>query len=89
MEIFVSNIPFASTEDDIRRLFGFHGNVERVSLITDRQTGRSRGYGFVSMPDDDEAQAAIEGLNGIALHGRTLRVNPARPRQPRSNRLDG
>jgi RNA recognition motif-containing protein len=88
MEIFVSNIPFASTQDDIRQLFDEFGTVERVSIITDRETGRSRGFGFVGMPNDDEARAAIEALHGIELLGRTLTVNEARPREPRSSRRD-
>ena len=89
MEIFVGNIPFASTEDDIRRLFDFYGTVERVSLITDQETGRSRGFGFVSMPNGDEAQDALKALNGVALQGRALAVSQARTREPRPNRRDG
>ena len=88
MEIFVSNIPFASTQDDIRQLFDEFGTVERVSIITDRETGRSRGFGFVGMPNDEEGRAAIEALHGIELLGRTLTVNEARPREPRSTRRD-
>ena len=88
MEIFVGNISYASTEDDIRRLFGVFGAVERVSIVTDRETGRSRGFCFVAMLNDDEARAAIEGLNGIELQGRTLAINQARPRASRSNRRD-
>ena len=88
MEIFVSNIPFASTQDDIRQLFDEFGTVERVSIITDRETGRSRGFGFVGMPNDEEGRAAIEALHGIELLGRTLTVNEARPREPRSSRRD-
>ena len=88
MELFVSNIPFASTQDDIRQLFDECGIVERVSIITDREPGRSRGFGYVGMPNDDEARAAIEALNGIELQGRALTINEARPREPRSNRRD-
>ena len=88
MEIFVGNISFSSAEDDIRGLFGVFGTVERVNIITDRATGRSRGFCFVAMPKEDEARNAIEALNGVEVHGRTLAINQARPRQPRSNRRD-
>ena len=88
MEIFVGNISYSSTEDDIRRLFGVYGTVERVNIITDRENGRSRGFCFVAMPNEDEARDAVEALNGIEAHGRTLAVNQARPREPRSNRRD-
>ena len=86
MEIFVGNLSFDSTEDDIRQLFNAFGTVERVNVITDRETGRSRGFGFVRMPNEDEARDAIEGLNGTELQGRTLTINQARPRQPRPDR---
>lgn len=89
MEIFVANLSFASTEDDLRQLFGAFGTVERVNIVTDQETGRSRGFGFVAMPNEDQARGAIEGLNGSEFQGRTLVVNQARPRQPRSNRRDG
>jgi len=83
MEIFVSNIPFAAKPEDIRQLFEPYGAVGRVNLITDRETGRPRGFGFVEMPNASEAQAAIEGLNGTQLGGRTLTVNEARQREER------
>ena len=86
MEIFVANISFHSTEDDILGLFNEFGTVERVNIVTDRETGRSRGFGFVGMPNEDEAQAAIEALNGAKLQGRTLAINQARPREPQSSR---
>ena len=86
MEIFVGNISFSSTEDDIRGLLSVFGTVERVNIITDRETGRSRGFCFVAMPNEDEARDAIESLNGVEVHGRALSINQARPRQPRSNR---
>ena len=86
MEIFVGNLSFDSTEDDIRQLFDPFGMVERVNVITDRETGRSRGFGFVRMPNEDEARDAIEGLDGTQLQGRTLTINQARPRQPRPDR---
>ena len=88
MEIFVGNLSYASTEDDLRQLFDAFGAVERVNIVTDRETGRSRGFGFVAMPNEDEARDAIEGLNGTQLQGRTLAINQARPREPRSGRRD-
>ena len=89
MEIFVGNLSFASAEDDLRQLFDAFGTVERVIIVKDRETGRSRGFGFVGMPNEDEARDAIEGLNGTEFQGRTLTINQARPREPRSNRRDG
>jgi RNA recognition motif-containing protein len=83
MNIFVGNIAFTASEDDLRELFEQHGTVDKVHLITDRYTGRSRGFGFVEMPNDDEAKAAIAALNGASLHNRPLTVNEARPREPR------
>ena len=83
MKIYVGNLNFASTEGALRDLFGEHGEVEDVRIVTDRDTGRSRGFGFVAMPDHDNAQAAIEALNGRELDGRTLKVNEARPREDR------
>ena len=88
MEIFVGNLSYASTEDDLRQLFDAFGAVERVNIVTDRETGRSRGFGFVAMPNEDEARDAVEGLNGTQLQGRTLTINQARPREPRSGRRD-
>ncbi len=83
MNIFVGNIAFTASEDDLRELFEQHGVVDKVHLITDRYTGRSRGFGFVEMPSDEEAKAAVDSLNGAALHNRPLTVNEARPREPR------
>ena len=90
MRIFVGNLSWTTTEDELSRLFESYGEVERVQIITDRETGRSRGFGFVEMPQLTEATAAIEGLNGTALGGRMLNVNEARrregderPRRPR------
>ena len=83
MEIFVSNIPFAATPEDIRGLFEPYGTVGRVNLITDRETGRPRGFGFVEMPNATEAQAAIAGLQTAKMQGRQLTINEARPREPR------
>ena len=83
MNIFVGNIAFTTSEDDIRQCFEEHGIVDQVHLITDRYTGRSRGFGFVEMPNADEAKAAIAALHGADLHSRPLTVNEAREREPR------
>src|SRR5947208_14284160 len=78
--IFVGNLDFASTESSIRALFEPYGNVERVNLVTDRDTGRSRGFAFVEMSDAGEADRAINALNGQQLDGRSLNINEARPK---------
>src|SRR5215471_5961122 len=83
MHIFVGNLEFAATEQDIRQLFERYGVVDTVRIMTDRETGRPRGFGFVEMSDDTAARAAITGLQGAALGGRTLSVNEARPREER------
>ena len=80
MNIYVGNLSYGTSEDMLREAFSEHGQVESSSIITDRATGRSRGFGFVVMPDDGEAQAAIEAVNGQDLDGRTLKVNQARER---------
>lgn len=77
--IFVGNLPYSINEDDVRSLFEEHGDVHSVDLITDRETGRFRGFGFVDMEDDD-AEAAMEALDGHEMQGRNLSVNEARPR---------
>ena len=77
--IYVGNLPFSATEDDISELFSQHGEVQSVNLINDRQTGRPRGFGFVEM-DEDAAQSAISALDGVEFGGRTLRVNEAMER---------
>jgi RNA recognition motif-containing protein len=78
--IFVGNLDFAATESSIRTLFEAHGTVDRVSLVTDRDTGRPRGFAFVEMNDSAEADRAIAALNGTELGGRTLNINEARPK---------
>ena len=83
MNIYVSNIAFNATTQDLRQLFESYGAVDKVSIITDRETGQSRGFGFVEMPDSATAKAAIQGLQGKELAGRTLTVNEAKPREPR------
>jgi cold-inducible RNA-binding protein len=77
MKLYVGNLSFNTSEDGVRDAFGAYGTVEDVAVITDRETGRPRGFAFVTMPDDD-ARAAIEGMNGKELDGRTLNVNEAR-----------
>ena len=78
--IFVGNLSFGATEDSVRQLFEAYGAVDRVSIITDRETGRSRGFAFVEMPNDAEADRAISALNGANLGGRPMNVNEARPK---------
>lgn len=78
--IFVGNLDFGATEDTVRSLFEQYGSVERVSLMTDRETGRSRGFAFVEMTDTEEADRAIAALNGANVGGRALNVNEARPK---------
>ena len=83
MNIFVGNLAFSTTDHDIRQLFEPYGVVDTINIITDRYTGQSRGFGFVDMPDTAAAKAAIQGLQGKALGGRTLNVNEAKPREAR------
>ncbi len=83
VDIYVGNLPFSVEGPELEDLFGAHGTVERVYLISDRETGRPRGFGFVTMNNDDEARAAIEALNGKELGGRALKINEARPREER------
>jgi len=78
--IFVGNLPFTTTSADLEQLFSPHGEVARAQVISDRDTGRSRGFGFVEMNDDAEAQSAIEALDGTDIDGRQIRVNVARER---------
>ena len=88
MNIYVSNLAYSATDQDIRQLFESYGVVDTINIITDRDTGQSRGFGFVEMPNSAAAKAAIQGLQGKALGGRSLTVDEARPREPRreSNR---
>ncbi len=80
MKIYVGNMSFDTSEDMLQSAFAAHGTVEEVHIITDRETGRPRGFAFVTMTNDSEAKAAIEALNGTDLEGRTLNVNEARPK---------
>ena len=82
-KIYVGGLPYATTEAQLSDLFAPHGTVESVRIITDRFTGRSRGFGFVEMSTADQANAAIAALNGTQLEGRTLAVNEARPQENR------
>lgn len=78
--IFVGNLSFNTSEDELRKLFEAYGQVDRVSILTDRETGRSRGFGFVEMTNGEEGEKAIAGLNGSQFGGRTINVNEARPK---------
>jgi RNA recognition motif-containing protein len=80
MKLYVGNLPYNTSEDDLRTLFSQYGNVESVAVITDRDTGRSKGFGFVEFPDDSEAKNAIQALSGQQYGGRALTVNEARPK---------
>jgi RNA recognition motif-containing protein len=81
--IYVGNLVWDANSDDLLALFQEHGSVDRAQVIMDKETGRSRGFGFVEMPNDDEALAAIEALNGSNYRGRPLTVNEAKPREDR------
>ena len=83
-KLFVGNLSFNTAENDLRDAFAEHGTVEEVKLMTDRDTGRPRGFGFVTMSTAEEAQAAMNALNGRQLDGRALTVNVAKPREERS-----
>jgi len=85
VNIFVGNLSFNSTEDGLRVLFEQHGEVSSARIISSRETGRSRGFGFVEMPNDDEARAAIAALNGTDLDGRDLRINEANEKPDRGS----
>ena len=83
MKLFVGNLPFSFTEDQLHEMFAPHGNIASAQLIHDRESGRSRGFGFVEMPNDEEAQKAIDALNGRQVDGRQIAVNQAREREER------
>lgn len=82
--IFVGNLSFNTNEDELRQLFEAYGQVDRVSILTDRDTGRSRGFGFVEMANNEDGEKAIAALNGSQLSGRTINVNEARPKTERT-----
>ncbi len=89
MNIYCGNLSYDSTESDVRDMFAAHGEVSSVRLISDRDSGRPKGFGFVEMPNDDEARTAIEALNGVEMQGRQIKVNEARPREDRGSRGGG
>ena len=84
-KLYVGGLPYSATEGQLQEIFSAHGTVESVKVITDRMTGRSRGFGFVEMSSQSEAEAAIAALNNTQLEGRSLTVNVAKPQQPRSD----
>ena len=83
MNIYVGNLPYGINRDQLRDVFAAYGEVAAARIVTDRETGRSKGFGFVDMPNDEEAKNAIEALNGNDIGGRKAVVNEARPREPR------
>jgi RNA recognition motif-containing protein len=83
MQIYVGNMSYGTTEESLRNLFSGFGDVENVKIITDRETGRAKGFGFITMSNDAQANKAIEELNDKEFEGRNLRVNEAKPREPR------
>lgn len=86
MNIYVGNMPYSMTEEDLKGIFSVYGTVSSARLVMDRETGRAKGFGFVEMDNDNEARAAIEAINGSAQNGRDLKVNEARPREERPPR---
>ncbi len=86
MNIYVGNLPWGLSDDQLQDLFAEHGEVTRATIISDRDTGRSKGFGFVEMPNQAEAEAAISSLDGTSFNGRDIRVNEARPREERPRR---
>jgi cold-inducible RNA-binding protein len=89
MKLYVGNLSYSTTQDSLHDAFAAHGAVDEVAVITDRETGRPRGFAFVSMNNDEEARAAIEALNGAELDGRTITVNEARPKMDRGGGARG
>ena len=86
MNIYVGNLAYSVTQDDLRDAFAAYGEISSVNLITDKFTGDSKGFGFVEMPNNSEADAAIKGLNETPLKGRNMKVNQAKPRGERPSR---
>src|SRR5213595_3826258 len=89
MKLYVGNLSFQTTSEDLQQLFAQAGTVESASVVEDRDTGRSRGFGFVEMASKEEGEKAIEQFNGTDMNGRNLTVNEARPREDRGNRGGG
>ena len=88
-KLYVGNLSYDVTDSELERLFGEHGTVESAQVVTDRNSGRSKGFGFVEMSNDQEAQGAISALNGKEVNGRPLTVSEARPREDRGGRSGG
>jgi cold-inducible RNA-binding protein len=82
--LYVGNLPHSTTESELRTVFQPHGEIDKISIVTDRETGRARGFAFVEMTNDGEAEKAMAALNGTALGGRTLTINEAKPKSDRS-----
>jgi RNA recognition motif-containing protein len=89
MKLYVGNLSYSTNQDTLYNEFGAHGNVEEVAVITDRETGRPRGFAFVTMNNDQEARSAIDAVNGKEIDGRTVTVNEARPKADRAGRGGG
>ena len=89
MNIYVGNIPYSMTEEELKNIFAQYGEVTGVRLVSDRETGRAKGFGFVEMADDAQANAAIEAVNNSVQGGRPLKVNEAKPREERPRRSFG
>jgi len=89
MKLYVGNLSFETTENDLQDLFEQHGTVNEVHLVMDRMTGKSRGFAFVTMNDDAQANAAISAVNGQDLNGRSLKISEARPREDRAGGRPG
>ncbi len=88
-KLYVGNLSFDTTDSDLQRMFQEFGEVDSAQVVTDRETGRARGFGFVEMANAEQAQAAIDALNGREVNGRPLTVNEARPREDRGGRPGG
>jgi RNA recognition motif-containing protein len=88
-KLYVGNLPYSATEDSLKKHFTSAGTVTSVKIITDRETGRSKGFGFIEMASDSEAEKAISQLDGQELDGRAVRVTEAKPQEPRDNRDGG
>ncbi len=86
MNIYIGNLPYNISENELRDLFAAHGEVSSANIIIDRDSGRSKGFGFVEMPNKDQAESAIDALNDSDIGGRNVRVNEARPRPPRDRK---
>lgn len=86
MNIYIGNLPYTISEDELRDLFATHGEVSSANIIIDRDSGRSKGFGFIEMPDKTQAESAINAINESDVQGRNVRVNEARPRPERGRR---